>query len=90
MLADIVQCYASAGEFAEAARLCRRALVEEPCRESFHSTLMGFLIRLGHADQAAAQYLACQQVLARELGVEPMPQTQRLYQSLIKDTAACY
>jgi len=90
MLADIVQCYASAGEFAEAARLCRRALVEEPCRESFHVTLMDFLIRLGHSDQAAAQYVACQQVLARELGVEPMPQTQRLYRSIVKNTAGCY
>lgn len=90
MLADIVQCHASSGDLAEAARLCRRALVEEPCRESFHATLMDYLARLGHADQAAAQYAACQQILARELGVEPMPQTQRLYRNIVKDTGGCY
>jgi len=83
MLADMVQCYAARGDYAEATRFCRKALVHEPCRESFHAALMEYLARLGHTDQAIAQYNACHQVLAQELGVEPMPETQRLYRRIV-------
>jgi len=86
LLADMVQCCASSGDYAEAARLCRRALVQEPCRESFHVSLMSHLIQLGHAGQATAQYIACRQVLAKELGVEPLAETQRLFRSIARDT----
>jgi len=85
MLADMVQCYVECGDFAEAARLCRTALVHEPCRESFHRSLMECLDHLGHTGQAVAQYQACQHVLAQELGVDPMPETQRIYQHLMKN-----
>jgi len=85
MLADMVQCYAERGDYAEAARLCRKALVHEPCRETYHRSLMECLARLGHTGQAMAQYRACQRVLARELGVDPMPETQRIYQHIMKD-----
>jgi len=85
MLADMVQCYAASGDYAEATRLCRKALVHEPCRESFHAALMDYLARLGHTDQAIAQYVACQRVLAQELGVAPMPETQCLYRRIVTE-----
>jgi len=87
MLADMVQCCAEYGDYAEAARLCRKALVREPCRESFHRTLIEFLARLGHADQALAQYQYCQQILAQELGVDPMPETRRIYRQILQSKA---
>jgi two-component SAPR family response regulator len=84
MLVDMVQCYVESGDFGEAARLCRKALVHEPCRESFHRTLMECLVFLGHTDQALAQYQACRNLLRQELGVDPMPETQRIFQQILK------
>lgn len=83
MLADMAQCYTECGRYAEAARVCRTALVREPCRESVHRTLMEHLVRLGRPDQALAQFHACKRILAQELAVDPMPETQHLYQNIL-------
>lgn len=83
MLTRKAGCHAQRGEFVEAAQVCRKALVHDPCRESFHCSLMQYLVHLGRADWAIAQYRNCQNVLAREFGVEPMPETQRLHQKIL-------
>jgi DNA-binding SARP family transcriptional activator len=49
--------------------------------------LMEYLVRLGHIDSAVAQYRHCQRVLARELDVEPMTETQRLYRQIVAGEA---
>lgn len=84
MLANMAQCYSKRGLYTEAAQVCRTALVREPCRESFHRVLMEYLVRLGHPDRAVAQFHACQCVLAKELGVDPMSETQHLYQQILE------
>ncbi len=84
MLAGMAECYAERACYAEAVRVCRTALVRDPYRESFHRALMTHLLRLGHTDSAVAQYHHCERLLARELGVEPMPETQRLYQRILE------
>jgi DNA-binding SARP family transcriptional activator len=81
----MTQIYITLGRHAEAAQACRTVLAREPCRESFHHTLMGCLAELGRPDQALAQFRLCQQVLARELGVEPMPETYRLHRQILED-----
>jgi len=83
MLTRKAGCHAQRGEFVEAAQVCRKALVHDPCRESIHCSLMQYLVYLGRADSAVAQYRNCQNVLAREFGVEPMPETQRLHQKIL-------
>lgn len=82
MLTRMVDCHALQGHFAKAAQVCRTALVRDVCRENFHFALMDNLARLGRIDQAAAQYQRCKKILAEELGVEPMPETQLLYQEI--------
>ncbi|MCH7697009.1 MAG: winged helix-turn-helix domain-containing protein, partial [Proteobacteria bacterium] len=47
MLGDMAQCYGDLGRCRDAARICRTALVCEPCREAFHRALMTYLNRLG-------------------------------------------
>lgn len=86
MMADMVLCHERRNEHADAARLCRKALVHEPCREGFHRKLVECLFHLGHPDQALSQYHACRQLLKQELGVEPMPETQRIYRAILKNT----
>ena len=84
MLTDMAQCYAQRGHYTEAVRVCRTALAREPCRESIHRTLMEYLARLGQPDRAVAQFHACQRILAQELDVDPIPETQTLYQQILK------
>ena len=83
MLTRKAECHKQRSEYVEAAEVCRKALVHDPCRESFHCSLMEYLVHLGRADWAIAQYRNCETVLAREFGVEPMPETQRLYQEIL-------
>jgi DNA-binding SARP family transcriptional activator len=87
MLAGSAECHAACGRYAEAVRVCRDALVDDPCRESVHRALMSNLVRLGHTDAAVAQYHQCESVLARELQVEPMSETQRLYRRILEEDA---
>lgn len=87
MLARMADCHARQGHFAKAAQVCRTALVRDVCRENFHFALMDNLARLGRIDQATAQYERCKRILAEELGVEPMPETQLLYQQITSKRA---
>ena len=87
-LAGMVDCHAERGHYAEAVQVCRTALVRDPCRESFHRALMEHLVHLGRADWALAQYQSCRRVLARELDVEPMPETQRLHHRILEGDQA--
>ncbi len=87
MLARMSDCQAGRGHHAEAAQVCRTALVLDPCRESFHYALMEHLVRLGHAERAVAQFHRCKRDLAHELGVKPMYKTRRLYQQIVDEEA---
>lgn len=83
MLGRTAECHAELGQVAEVVEIYRKALVFDPCRESFHCLLMKYLVKDGRPDLALAQYRHCQQVLAREFGTEPLPETQRLYQKIL-------
>jgi len=83
MSADMAECHVKLGQYAEAVGVCRAILVVDPCREGIHRALMEYLAFLGHIDSARAQYHHCRQILATELGVEPMPETQKLYRQII-------
>ncbi len=84
MLARTAECHAELGQYAEVVQVYRKALVFDPCRESFHYLLMQYLVKDGRPDLALAQYRHCQQVLSREFGTAPLPETQRLYQQILK------
>ncbi len=81
----MVDCHAERGHSAEAVHVCGTALVHDPCRESFHRALMEHLVHLGRADWALTQYRSCRRILARELGVEPMPETRRLHRQIVDE-----
>ena len=62
-----------------------RLLTLDPWRESAYRQMMILLANSGQRSAALAQYKTCRQVLADELGVEPSPETTRLYERLIGD-----
>ena len=79
----MADCYAELGRYSDAVSVCRTVLVDDPCRESVHRALMTYLVHIGHMDSAVAQYRHCQRILADEIGVEPMLETQRLFRQII-------
>jgi DNA-binding SARP family transcriptional activator/predicted ATPase/TolA-binding protein len=70
------------GEYAGGIEHTNRLLALEPWQEDAHRQLMLLLARSGQNSAALAQYETCCRVLAEELGVEPMPETQALYYRL--------
>ncbi len=83
MLTDLAKCHSALDGYVDAARVCREILADDPCRESAHRALMENLVRLGRNDSALAQYRQCRQILADELGVEPMLETQALHRQIV-------
>ena len=59
-----------------------RLLALEPWREEAHRQLMHLLALSGRRGAAIAHYEACRQTLADELGIEPGPDTTRLYERI--------
>jgi DNA-binding SARP family transcriptional activator len=84
MLARTTKCHVELGQYAQAVHICRKALVFDPCRESFHRLLMENLLNEGQPEMALAQFRHCQQILAEEFGAEPLSETQCLYQQILK------
>jgi predicted ATPase/DNA-binding SARP family transcriptional activator/TolA-binding protein len=70
------------GEYAAAIEYTNRLLALEPWQEEAHRQLMTLLARSGQYSAALAQYETCRRILAEELGVEPLPETQALYHRL--------
>ena len=60
----------------------RHLLQLEPWLESVHRLQMQMLAQSGRRAEALTQYERCRQLLAAELGVEPMPETTALYQQI--------
>jgi TolB-like protein/Tfp pilus assembly protein PilF len=54
-------------------------LAHDPLREDAHRTLMVLHAQQGRRSLALKQYQACSDLIRRELGVDPEPETQRLY-----------
>jgi DNA-binding SARP family transcriptional activator len=65
-------------EFAPAIAALQNILVLDPLREEIHRDLIRLFIAAARPQQAVRQYQACAQILWRELGTEPMPETAAL------------
>jgi len=78
--------YEGQGEWGRAIELARRQLELEPWDEAAHQGLMRLLARSGRRAEALAQYKACVQTLADELGVEPSEETAMLHGRIRDET----
>ena len=56
----------------------------DPLQEAVHRALMSLYAGQGRWATALKQYQHCVDVLQRELGVDPEPETQRLYQAILQ------
>ncbi|MFC4424916.1 ATP-binding protein [Deinococcus navajonensis] len=67
-----------AGDLGEAARLCEHRLTLDPLDEAAWRRLIHLHARQGHRAAALGAYARCAEVLRRELGAPPAPETQAL------------
>lgn len=84
-LKRLAALYTSWEEWDRSIRWHRQALFVDSLREEIHRELMRGLWRAGRRDEALRQYLECRQVLSKELGVEPLPETEHLYLQILEE-----
>jgi len=77
-LAYLLRHYAQHGAWDEALSYGALLLQQDVLREDIHREMMWLYVRAGRRALAMRQYEACRSVLAAELGVAPMDETQRL------------
>jgi two-component SAPR family response regulator len=70
------------GEPKTALILCQTILAENHCMESAHRLAMQAYAALGNRSGIANQYEQCIQFLQDELGLDPSPETDKLYKLL--------
>ncbi|GIK43262.1 MAG: transcriptional activator [Chloroflexota bacterium] len=87
-LQKLAAYFARRGDYRNGIAYSRRLLAREPWREAAHRHLMLLLARSGQRSAALAQYQACRQMLAEELGVEPSAETLALYRRIQAAEAA--
>ncbi len=81
-LRRLMRWYKETGNL-EAGILCgQRILEKDLLREEIHRELMRLYAANGQRAQAVRQYQTCRQALLRELEMEPMEETRRLYHAI--------
>lgn len=67
---------------ASAIDMALRLLALDPLQEQVHRRLMRLYLARGRRGAALEQYRVCRAILARELGVSPEPETERIHQEI--------
>jgi DNA-binding SARP family transcriptional activator len=88
MLQEILQRqldhYAVTGAIDRAIQTALRLIAIDPLQENVHRTLIRLYMYQDRVGSALDQYRRCRELLARELGVEPSPETERVRAELLK------
>jgi DNA-binding SARP family transcriptional activator/Tfp pilus assembly protein PilF len=71
------------GEWGRSLQLAQRILHEDPFREDIHCLIMKAHVNLGNRGAAKEQYETLRRLLETELGVEPGPETRKVFQELL-------
>jgi len=79
----LVRLSVSRGDYESALSQSQRMATVDPLNERIHGDLMLLLLRIGRQAEAVRCYERLEELLRAELGIKPMPETQRLV-SLIK------
>lgn len=82
-LSQMARAQQATGDLRGAVHTVRQLLEEEPLEEATHQHLMELYYLSGDRARALQQYEQCCRVLHEQLGVEPLPETQRLYRAML-------
>lgn len=78
----LLQAHTRAQHYEDMERIASHMLGLDPLAEEAHQALIRAHLARGERSLALQQYRHCRELLARELGVEPMPETKRLLESV--------
>ena len=85
-LAEILQTlaedYCALGQASQAIPYARRLITLDPLNEASHQQLMNVYIQAGQHSAALKQYQICEEILRKELGIDPQPETRDLYKKI--------
>jgi len=81
-LERLIAHYSNANDFGRCAQAAARLLALEPLREDIHRALMRAYAAQDRFSLALKQYEICRDALQRELGLQPEPETRRLFEEL--------
>ena len=70
-------------QYRQAIETLRRGLTMDDLREKFHRQLMRAYALSGRRSEALVQYQRCAEILERELGAAPSPETTALYRRIL-------
>ena len=76
--------YCALGQAEKAIPHVRRLISLDPLNESSHRQLMQVYLQAGQHSAALKQYQACEQILRKELNLDPQPETYALYKDIRK------
>ena len=80
----LAEFYLETAEYEMTLEYCRRILVENPSLEAVHCVAMRAHAAMGNRAAVARQFERCQQTLLEEINVPPSPQTEALYETLMR------
>lgn len=86
LLEAMIDVQRQAGDWRGMQSSARRALAADNLQEPMHRALMEAFARQGERAEALRQYDALAEILLQELGVEPLPETQRLRAEILAGT----
>ncbi len=84
ILLQVSELYLGMANYDLALDYCQRALSEDNCLEAAYRLSLRIYAAMGNRAALVRQYQRCVEVLHREINTEPSPQTQSLYQELVK------
>lgn len=87
VLRRLTENYRRRGEYRFGVHYARRLVAIEPLSEEAHRDLMHLFALSGQRNRALAHYEGLLNLLREELGVEPLPETRALYESILAQAA---
>lgn len=84
-MSALLEHYLESRQLEAGVRLAIQLLSSDPLLEHVHRTLMQLYVQLNRPADALRQYRHCRRLLFRELGLEPEPETVRLYQAVARN-----
>jgi LuxR family maltose regulon positive regulatory protein len=81
---ELAEFHLTTGEYEMTLESCQRVLAQDPCLEEVHRLTMRAYMAMGNRAAAALQFDRCRQALLEEINVPPSPQTEALYETLMR------
>ncbi len=87
-LARLMRYHHARGAYTDGLAAGQQLLAHDPLREEIHREMMRLYLKAGDRALAVRQYNLCRDILADELGIPPMAETQALYHEILAMDAA--